>query len=145
VLVVALLLALPGLLRRTRRRTRLARLGRDGPAGAWREVLDTAVDLGPPPPRGRSPRGIEEALDERIGGSPSARSALARLRLAYERQAYSPDAAVADPGDVRRVLDALRDQAGPGRRLVAALAPRSLVGSIAVPRLAFRWSPPGSG
>ena len=145
VLVLAALLAVPGLLRRAVRRRRLARLDRDGPAGAWREVLASATDLGLTTGIGRSPRGIEEVLAEQTGPAPGARAALARLRTAYERQAYSRDVAEATERDVVEVLDALRAQAPPSARFVAAVAPRSLVGMIAVPRLAFRWSPPGSG
>ena len=145
VLLVAALLALPGLLRRGLRRRRLSRLDRDGPAGAWREVLDTATDLGLPSGRGRSPRGVEAVLADRVGPAPGPRAALARLRAAYERQAYSRSAADATRRDVDEVIGALRDQAAPGARLGAALAPRSLVATLIPPRLAFRWSPPGSG
>ena len=144
-LLVAALLALPGLLRRAVRMRRLGRLEEDGPAGAWREVLDTAADLGLPSGRGRSPRGIEALLAERVGPAPGPRSALARLRAAYERQAYSRSATEATRRDVDEVVAALRARAGRGARLAATLAPRSLVGTLIPPRLAFRWSPPGSG
>src|SRR5207237_4819395 len=92
VLLIAALLALPGLLRRGIRRRRLSRLDRDGPAGAWQELLDTAVDLGLPSGRGRSPRGVEAVLVDRTGRSAEAKAALARLRAGYERQAYSRNA-----------------------------------------------------
>jgi transglutaminase-like putative cysteine protease len=145
VLLIGALLALPGLLRRSLRRRRLSRLDQEGPAGAWRELIDTAEDLGLPTGRGRSPRGVEEVLAERTGASPGARAALGRLRAAFERQAYSKGVTAATARDVDEVMGALRAQATPGARFVAAVAPRSLVGMIAVPRLAFRWSPPGSG
>jgi transglutaminase-like putative cysteine protease len=145
VLVIAALLALPGLLRRALRRRRLARLDRDGPAGAWRELLATAADLGLATGSGRSPRGIEAVLAEQTGRSPGARAALARLRAAYERQAYSRDVAEATARDVAEVIDALREQVTPFARFAAAVAPRSLVGMIGTSRLAFGWSPPGSG
>jgi transglutaminase-like putative cysteine protease len=144
-LLVIVLLSLPGLLRRALRRRRLARLGRDGPAGAWREILDSALDLGLPTGRGRSPRGIETAVAEQIGPAQGAREALARLRAAYERQAYSRDVVAATAADVDTVLAALREHATGSRRLMASLAPRSLVSTLVAPRLAFRWSPPGSG
>ncbi|GAA2751609.1 transglutaminase superfamily protein [Amnibacterium kyonggiense] len=144
-LIVLALLALPGLLRRGLRRRRIGRLGRDGPAGAWREILDTAVDLGLPTGRGRSPRGIEAVVAEQVGSTPGAREALGRLRAAYERQAYSRDVAAATEADVALVLRALRAHASGGRRFAAAVAPRSLAGTLVPPRLAFRWSPPGSG
>ncbi len=145
VLIIAVLLSLPGLLRRAIRRRRLSRLDRDGPAGAWRELLDSALDLGLPTGRGRSPRGIEGVLAERVGPSPGAQAALERLRTAYERQAYSKDAAAATAADVAEVLEALRGQTTSSARFVAAVAPRSLAGMIGTPRLAFGWSPPGSG
>ncbi|GAA4750340.1 hypothetical protein GCM10025783_23560 [Amnibacterium soli] len=145
VLLIGAVLALPGLLRRGLRRRRLGRLEQDGPAGAWRELLDTARDLGLPTARGRSPRGIEAELAERTGRSPEAKAALARLRAAYERQAYSRVSAAATRRDVEQVIDALRGQVTGGARLAATLAPRSLFGTLVAPRLAFRWSPPGSG
>jgi hypothetical protein len=138
-------LAVPGLLRVVLRRRRLARLDRDGPAGAWRELLDTVTDLGLPSGRGGSPRTVEEVIAPRAGPSAKTRDALARLRTAFERQAYSPDPAHVDAADVQRVVQDLREQAGPGRRFLATVAPRSLVATIGTPRLAFRWSPPGSG
>ncbi|WP_375388920.1 DUF3488 and transglutaminase-like domain-containing protein [uncultured Amnibacterium sp.] len=144
-LAVLLVLAVPALLRVARRRRRLSRLDRDGPAGAWLELLDTATDLGLPSGRGGSPRAVEEVLAAHAGPSARTRDALARLRAAFERQAYSPDAARADAADVRRVVEDLRAQAGPTRRMIATVAPRSLVATIGAPRLAFRWSPPGSG
>lgn len=134
VLVITALLALPGLLRRALRRRRLSRLDRDGPAGAWREVLDTVLDLGLPTGRGSSPRGVEEVVAAQTGPSPGARAALARLRAAYERQAYSRAVPPTTARDVEEVLAALRAQAAPGRRFVAAAAPRSLLGTLRMPR-----------
>lgn len=145
VLIIAVLLSLPGLLRRAIRRRRLSRLDRDGPAGAWRELLASALDLGLPTGRGMSPRGIEEVLAERVGPSPGARAALERLRAAYERQAYSKDVAAATAADVAEVVEALRGQVTSNSRFMAAVAPRSLAGMIGPSRLAFGWSPPGSG
>jgi transglutaminase-like putative cysteine protease len=144
-LLILLALALPGLLRVVLRRRRLARLGRDGPAGAWREILDTAVDLGLETGRGRSPRGIETVVAEQAGPSAEVRAALARLRVAYERQAYSRAGTAATAADVTVVIQALLERATPSRRIAAAVAPRSLAGTLGAPRLAFGWSPPGSG
>jgi hypothetical protein len=145
VLLIAGLLSVPGLLRLARRRRRLGRLDRDGPAGAWQELVDTAIDLGLETGRGRSLRGIEAVLAEQAGAAPGARAALARLRAAYERQAYSRTGAAVSASDVMAVVEALGAQVTPSRRITAALAPRSLVGTMRVPRLAFGWSPPGSG
>jgi hypothetical protein len=144
-LLVLVVLALPGLFRAARRRRRLSRLGRDGPAGAWREILDSAVDLRLQTGRGRSPRGIEAVIAQQAGPSPQVLAALARLRAAYERQVYSRDGATATAEDVTLVLDALRGRATRGSRAAAIVAPRSVVGTLGSPRLAFGWSPPGSG
>ncbi|MBW4040945.1 MAG: transglutaminase domain-containing protein [Acidobacteria bacterium] len=144
-LLVLLLLALPGLLRAGLRRRRLARLSRDGPDAAWREILDTALDLGLETGRGLSPRGIEAVVAEQVGRSAEVRASLARLRGAYERQAYSRDTAQASAADVQVVTRALQARATPSGRVLAAVAPRSLVGTLGTPRLAFGWSPPGSG
>ena len=144
VLAIAVLLAVPGLLRVSLRRRRLRRLDRDGAPGAWRELLDTVTDLGLPAAWGRSPREMEAVLAGSIGSSRATRAALDRLRAAYERQAYSRGTMPVSADDLLRVLEALHAHAGRTRRLLAAVAPRSLLGTVIPSRLAFRWSPPGS-
>ena len=84
-------------------------------------------------------------IAEQAGTSPEVRAALGRLRAAYERQAYSRDGWTATAADVDLVLGALRSASPPSRRVIADVAPRSLVGTLGAPRLAFGWSPPGSG
>lgn len=138
-LAVAALLAVPALVRVRIRRRRLA-----GAAGAWQELLDSLTDLGLSTGSGRSPRGVETVLARHIGPAPGPRSALARIRAAYERQAYSAAPVPIGPDDVRAVVDSAAERVSRRRRIVAAVAPRSLVGTLARSRLAFRWPPPGS-
>jgi transglutaminase-like putative cysteine protease len=143
--LVVLLALLPAGLRGLVRRRRLARLTRGGPAEiGWQEVVDSEADLGHAPPSGLSLRASELALRRRLGDAPSAVSALARIREAYERQVYGGRAQTVTADDVGAVLARLRERATFLGRLRAALVPRSLVGTMARSRLAFRWSPPGS-
>jgi transglutaminase-like putative cysteine protease len=138
------LLALPGAARILARRRRLARLQAGGTAAlGWREVVDTGTDLGMPPPDG-SPRSMAAALAQRLA-APDARAALLRIRDAYEVQTFGRRSPAVSPDDVRVVLDRLRSGAGRGARLRGTVAPVSLLGRLRRPRLAFRWSPPGSG
>jgi Transglutaminase-like superfamily len=144
--VLAVLLALlPAGVRRFVRRRRLARLARGGPAEiGWQEVVDSDADLGHPPPSGLSPRASELSLRRDLGDAPSAVSALARIREAYERQLYGGRVQTVTAEDVGLVLARMRERAPFWVRLRAALVPTSLVGTMARSRLAFRWSPPGS-
>ncbi|HEY0375052.1 MAG TPA: DUF3488 and transglutaminase-like domain-containing protein [Amnibacterium sp.] len=135
-LLVVLLALLPAGLRRFVRRRRLARLTRGGPAEiGWQEVVDTGADLGHAPPSGLSLRASELSLRRDLGGSPDAVSALTRIRDAYERQVYGGREQTVTAGDVGTVLTALRDRAPLLARLRAALAPRSLVGTMTRSRL----------
>jgi hypothetical protein len=143
--LVVLLALLPAGLRGFVRRRRLARLTRGGPAEiGWQEVVDSEADLGQAPPPGLSLRASELALRRHLGDAPSALAALARIREAYERQVYGGRLQTVTADDVGTVLARLRERATPLMRLRAALAPRSLVATMARSRLAFRWSPPGS-
>ncbi|MDQ1512479.1 MAG: hypothetical protein QOC59_321, partial [Microbacteriaceae bacterium] len=142
---VLALLALPGLVRLLVRRVRLRRLRTSGAADiGWREIVDTGTDLGRPPPKDVSPRATELVLQRELVGAAAAGSALARVRGAYERQTYGGHAERVSPDDVDTVLSTFRAGATRGRRLGAAVAPRSLVGRIAASRAAVRRSPPGS-
>jgi transglutaminase-like putative cysteine protease len=138
------LLAVPGLVRILARRRRLARL-RDGGTAAlgWREVLDTGADLGMPPPDG-SPRVMAAALERRLA-APDARAALGRIRDAFEVQTFGRRSPSVSVDDVRTVVDRLRAGVGPAARIRGTVAPVSLLGRLRRPRLALRWTPPGSG
>jgi hypothetical protein len=143
--LVALLALLPAGLRRTVRRRRLSRVTRGAPAEVgWQEIVDTGWDLGVPPPRGVSLRAAEAALRRDLASAPAATAALTRVREAYERQAYGGRPERVAVADVDAVLTTLHDTAPLGIRIRAALAPRSLLGTLSRSLLAFRWSPPGS-
>ncbi len=136
---------LPAGLRRLVRRRRFAQLRRAGPAEVgWQEILDTGADFGMPARAGVSLRAAELDLRRDLGATPATASALTRIREAYERQVYGGLSQRVSADDVERVLATIQAAAGPGRRIRAALAPRSLVGTLTRSRLAFRWSPSGS-
>ncbi|MDQ1531060.1 MAG: hypothetical protein QOE37_1165, partial [Microbacteriaceae bacterium] len=142
---VLAVLALPGAVRVLIRRRRLSRLRSSGtPELGWREIVDTGTDLGRPPPRDVSPRAAELVLQRELVGAPAASGALARVRGAYERQAYGGRTDAVSVEDVDAVLTSFRSTTTLPQRIRATVAPRSLVGRIAASRLAFRWSPPGS-
>jgi transglutaminase-like putative cysteine protease len=93
----------------------------------WREVTDTAWDLGIVPDDSLTPRRAAERI-ARAGGLDGLRSdAVHRVATAVERVLYAPRAR-AVPGlaaDARAVVEALRASAPRSARLRAALAPRS--------------------
>lgn len=133
--LVLLVLSIPGVARRIVRRRRLARMGAGGAERAWRELVDSITDLGLPAGRGRSPREAEEAIAGGVAPSSSARTALTRLRLGYERQAYGPTAADGSAADVVTVVRAATARAARSQRVLAAVAPRSLLGTLVRSRL----------
>jgi len=133
VALVLALLATPALLRRSRRASRLRALAAGGaPAGtAWREAEDRAVDLGIRVPDTESPRELGRRL---AGGDPALRDPVALLVTARERERFARDdapvdaAAGAAQADALVVLgDALAARAGRADRILAVVAPRSLV------------------
>jgi transglutaminase-like putative cysteine protease len=141
---VVVLLLLPGLMRVLVRRRRFARLKRTGPADVgWREILDTGADLGLPPPDG-SPRVMAASLDTHLT-APDARAALGRIRSAFEVQTFGRRSPSVTADDVQAVVDGLRSVVTPAARLRGTVAPVSLLGRLRRPRLALRWTPPGSG
>ncbi|CCE75276.1 DUF3488 and transglutaminase-like domain-containing protein [Clavibacter nebraskensis] len=133
VLLVLVLLAAPALLRRARRSGRLRALeAGDAPAGtAWREVEDQAVDLGIRVPDTESPRELGRRLQ---GDDPSLADPVALLVTARERERFARadapvDAAAGAAQSAALVAlgDALRARAGRADRILALVAPRSLV------------------
>ncbi|MFT4229269.1 MAG: DUF3488 and transglutaminase-like domain-containing protein, partial [Microbacterium sp.] len=126
--LVLLVLAVPAAVRELRRRALLGK-ARAGDAGAaWRSLQDTVVDLGVPEPPGESPRGLGVRLIARHG-APAAETWI--LIDAIERASYSSGGAVRDGAELADALAAVRAglmrSAGPGRRMLALLVPRSLV------------------
>ena len=132
-LMVIALLAVPGLLRRLIRRRRLehASDGLLGAAGSWQELIDSLSDLGLPTGSGRSPRGVEQVLAAHLGSGAQPRAALGRIRAAYERQAYSDSPMLISADDVRFIIGSAEQRVGRSRRLLAAVAPRSLFTTLA--------------
>ncbi|MBX3094352.1 MAG: hypothetical protein KF680_07440 [Cryobacterium sp.] len=128
--VVALafgLLLLPALIRALVRKRRLSRLSFGAPLAAtgWRELLDTAHDLGLEPGDTTTPREAAAELGDSIE--------LARTVAALEREAFAPPAVVSGAirfSDVNAVLRQLRGRAGWRARVRASLVPRSLFARV---------------
>ncbi|OYN89822.1 transglutaminase family protein [Parenemella sanctibonifatiensis] len=126
--VVAAILAIPGLVRRRLRHRRLH--ATDAPPRsqvlyAWREVRDTVRDVRQPWPSG-TPRRIGSELSGRLPGA--AAGAMHDLALAAERSRYAPK--VGDVGDlaeqVRLVREGLLSDKNRWQRWLIALFPYSL-------------------
>lgn len=130
VLGIALLLAIPGLVREIRRRQLLNASLNGDTAAAWTTVQDAAIDVGISVPASESPRAFAARLVDDHGAPADELEILTR---AIERASYAPtrvaeywhgddvtDAAAA-------VRTALMRSASPARRVLAVIAPRSLV------------------
>jgi len=128
---LVLLLLVPWALRAIRRARRLRFVDDGSATAAWDELRDTADDLGLATSDTRTPRqlviDLAPHLDER------GRASLERVRAALESEAFARRDGLPDSDDLRAVLRALRRQAGIPRRLIAALAPRSLVQGLGFP------------
>jgi transglutaminase-like putative cysteine protease len=136
-LAVLLLLLAPAIVRALQRSIRMRRLARGSPASAtaWRELLQTAEDLGV---------GIEETTTPREAARAIAKAArlgeedavtLARTLGVVERESFGRPTGRAS-GSVRveqvdRIASRLRAAAGARVRLLAALAPRSIWSRLA--------------
>lgn len=129
--LVLLVLLVPAIIRALLRRVRLG--SGASPESRWREIVDTATDLGVVIPAGATPRAAAGILDavmrERDAGVVGAdHAALLALRDGVERARYGPPAAaVSAPAAAHRVLAAIRGASPTGARMLAVLAPRSLL------------------
>jgi transglutaminase-like putative cysteine protease len=137
-LVVAAILGLvPATIRVLLRRRRLRGLARGASAlTGWREILDTATDLGVEVPDTATARDTADTLAVSIGGAD--RAPIDRVRAAVERESYASGSGTnhatgvavlsksLDP-DVRQVVGDLRAAADRGRRVRAALVPASVI------------------
>ncbi|MBH0082996.1 DUF3488 and transglutaminase-like domain-containing protein [Salinibacterium sp. SWN167] len=123
VLALPVLLLIPALVRVTRRALRLAAVRQGETGAAWREVRDTAIDLGYPVSATATPRQQFEHLTEHLGDSGT--SALSSLLGQVEASAFSTRPETVRVGAVTNVLAALRASVGWRGRLRAALAPRT--------------------
>ncbi|MET0296303.1 MAG: DUF3488 and transglutaminase-like domain-containing protein [Microbacterium sp.] len=130
VLGILLLLSIPGIVREVRRRQLLAAARSGDSAAAWLTVQDAAIDVGVAVPPSESPRAFAARIVAEHGAPPDATETLVK---AIERASYAParvagywhgdevtDAAVA-------VRAALLAAVTPARRVLAVVAPRSLI------------------
>ncbi|WP_286344020.1 DUF3488 and transglutaminase-like domain-containing protein [Frondihabitans sucicola] len=123
--ILVLVALLPWWLRTSRRRRRLGQDPPDTALWAWREVVDTARDLGVSVDPAATPQATAALVRERLD-APGA-SALERLLAGTQRERFGdlPAGAIVQD-DARTVIRSLRQGAGPVARCVAALVPRSL-------------------
>ncbi|WP_438353977.1 transglutaminase TgpA family protein [Microbacterium sp. CJ88] len=127
---ILLALAVPAVVRAVLRRRLLLAARHGDAAAAWRAVQDEAIDLGIPVPASESPRMFAARLAAERGVDAAAMGALVR---AIERASYAPGHR-RDPAHGDETADAaasvcahLRASTGAAARLLATLAPRSLV------------------
>ncbi|GAA1938485.1 DUF3488 and transglutaminase-like domain-containing protein [Microbacterium aoyamense] len=130
VLAILLLLAVPALVREVRRRQLAAAAENGDSAAAWMTVQDAAIDVGIAVPASESPRAFAARLVADHGAPAHELGVLAR---AIERASYASSAVagywhgndVADAAAAVRA--ALLRTAPPARRVLAVVAPRSLI------------------
>jgi len=125
-LVVLITIGAPAILRRLQRgrRRRRLRRGLAPPTLAWRELLQSADDLGIRVPPTLTPAEVPAVL---LPGGP--RDSTERIAEAVERESYSREGLAADPSivtDLDAAIVAVRESASRGARLRAALLPRSI-------------------
>ena len=136
-LAVLLLLLLPAIVRALQRSIRMRRLARGSPAAAtgWRELLQTAEDLGVTIPLTATPRAAARALAKaaRLGEADTV--ALEGALRVVERQSFARPGPLASGAaqvvQVERILARLRSSARPRERIIAVLAPRSIWSRLA--------------
>lgn len=121
-------LAFPGVLREIRRRRSGAAARAGDATAAWRAVRELGIDLGIPVPAAESPRAFGARL-VREHGAPE--ESIGALVDAIEHASYAGEAATGSGPELVAALAAvrtgLRGRAGQARRILAVIAPRSLV------------------
>ncbi|MFD7920404.1 DUF3488 and DUF4129 domain-containing transglutaminase family protein [Streptomyces sp. NPDC059740] len=128
-LVAALTACLPllvrGLVRRHRRRA--AATPGEGAVVLWRELVDTAWDLGIPPQRSLTPRRTAERIVAEARLPAPAAEAVRRVSRAAERALYAADPSTAplSLADLAEARAALEASVSGGRRLRAIFLPAS--------------------
>ncbi|MBF4503941.1 MULTISPECIES: DUF3488 and transglutaminase-like domain-containing protein [unclassified Rathayibacter] len=131
-LVLLLLVLVPWLLRAVQRGLRRRRASAGSIEAAWAELLAGARDLGLPVDAGSSLRAQEALLAESLGGRQGTLATLRGLRERVERRRYAPVSSAETGWEAgARVLAELRSAAGVPRRLLATVAPRSALESLA--------------
>lgn len=140
ILLGLLLFLLPAGTRAWRRQRCLAilRNGKGSARLAWREVVETAADVGAGVSATLTPRATVQRLSRAPGMTESARAALDRLGVALERELYGPATgtptgpfAVELATDAERVIACLRAGQQRGDRARSFLLPPSLVSHVA--------------
>lgn len=133
-IILCLLLA-PGVTRRIRRTRRLARIrtGAGGPADAWAELTDTAMDHGVVVRDTETPRELAGRLNLFVADTASVGEPLERLLVAEERNSYArpgqatvTDAGVGLAADLATVIGDLHSAADGKTRWRATVVPASL-------------------
>lgn len=124
VVLLGAVLATPGAWREARRRRRMRSTD---PLDLWREVRDTARDLGLPAEATTTPRELAVAWSDLGRPSDAAATELDALRRALERRAYADPHADREAGvSIAPILHGLRRSVPLSRRLLARVAPLSL-------------------
>ncbi len=143
-----LLLVLQPLLVRSIRRKRRFRLIRSGSSGAvlaWKEVQESAEDLGLDLGENLTVREAADHLKHRRGIGKDAGGAIDRIRNQVELAGYGPQdstSKAASPeliSDLRVLLKALRRSSEPTARFQAMLLPKSLLSRIVNQIRRFAW------
>lgn len=124
VLLLGALLAAPGVWRALRRRRRMRSAD---PLDLWREVRDTARDLGLPAEATATPRALARVWSDREQPGTSAAVELDALRHALEQRAYADPLTERQGGaSIAPILVGLRRSVPLPWRVLARLAPLSL-------------------
>lgn len=123
IVILAVLGAVPAVVRQVRRRRRFVE-GHSSSEPLWREVADTARDLGIESDPAETPRGFATRLGSHgVGGEP-----LERLVTQVERDRYAGTATLEPRVDeARQVVGALQSASTRRSRWLARVVPRSLL------------------
>ena len=127
-LALPIVLLVPALVRAIRRALRFVAVSRGSFAPGWREVRDTATDLGFELSAHATPRQHYESLAQQMGATAS--NTLATLLASVETAAYSPRSTRVRPAVVAAALGSLRSSVGWRSRLRAVWIPRTAFGRI---------------
>ncbi|WP_343924270.1 DUF3488 and transglutaminase-like domain-containing protein [Rhodoglobus aureus] len=127
-LALPILLLIPALVRLVRRGLRLSAVSRGAIAPAWREVCDTATDLGFDLSATATPRQQSENLSGQMGASTT--NSLATLLASVEVAAFSPRTTPLRRTAVTASLASLRASSSWRARLRARWAPRTAFGPV---------------
>lgn len=132
ILGAVLVLLIPSMVRSIQRAVRLRRLARGAPLAitGWRELLQSAMDLGVPMSATATPREAAQALAAAARLESDDRAALDAVLAGVEEESFSREVPTRSGSvledRVRKVLRQLRAKSGWRSRVVSVLAPRSM-------------------